>query len=64
MDEFVPCGVVAGVFARTDRQRGVWKAPAGLDASLSGVPELSLSMTDAENGQLNPLGLNCLRSSR
>jgi phage tail sheath protein FI len=62
VDEFVPCGVVAGVFARTDRQRGVWKAPAGLDASLSGVPELSLSMTDAENGQLNPLGLNCLRS--
>jgi len=62
VDEFVPCGVVAGVFARTDRQRGVWKAPAGLDASLAGVPELSLSMTDAENGQLNPLGLNCLRS--
>jgi len=62
MESFVPCGVVAGVFARTDQQRGVWKAPAGLDASLNGVPELSLTLTDAENGQLNPLGLNCLRT--
>ena len=60
--EFVPCGAVAGIFARTDTQRGVWKAPAGLDASLNGVPELSVRLTDAENGQLNPLGLNCLRT--
>ena len=58
----VPCGAVAGVCARTDTQRGVWKAPAGLDASLNGVPELSIPLTDAENGQLNPLGLNCLRT--
>jgi phage tail sheath protein FI len=62
IDDFAPCGVVAGVFSRTDTQRGVWKAPAGLDASLNGVPELSIRLTDAENGQLNPLGLNCLRS--
>jgi hypothetical protein len=60
--DFVPCGAVAGVFARTDTQRGVWKAPAGLDASLNGVPELSVPLTDAENGQLNPLGLNCIRA--
>jgi hypothetical protein len=60
--DFVPCGAVAGVFARTDTQRGVWKAPAGLDASLNGVPELNVPLTDAENGQLNPLGLNCIRS--
>ncbi len=60
--EFAPGGVVAGVMARTDVQRGVWKAPAGQDASLSGVPELSLPMTDLENGRLNPLGLNCLRA--
>ena len=32
LDTFVPCGVVAGVMARTDAQRGVWKAPAGIDA--------------------------------
>ena len=62
IDDFAPCGVVAGIFSRTDTQRGVWKAPAGLDASLNGVPELSVRLTDAENGQLNPLGLNCLRS--
>jgi phage tail sheath protein FI len=59
---FVPCGVVAGIFARTDGQRGVWKAPAGLDATLVGVPELSLGMTDLENGLLNPHGVNCLRN--
>ena len=57
-----PAGAVAGVYARTDVARGVWKAPAGIDASLNGVPELSLAMTDPENGRLNPLGVNCLRS--
>lgn len=61
-EEFVPCGAVAGVMARTDANRGVWKAPAGLDATLLGVPALSVGLTDAENGQLNPLGLNCLRA--
>jgi len=61
MDDFAPCGAVAGVFARTDAQRGVWKAPAGLDATLVGVPALSVPLTDPENGELNPLGVNCLR---
>ena len=61
-EDFVPCGAVAGVFARTDTQRGVWKAPAGLDATLVGVPELSVPLNDAENGELNPLGVNCLRT--
>jgi hypothetical protein len=48
--------------ARTDSQRGVWKAPAGLDATLNGAAELTVKLTDGENGQLNPLGVNCLRS--
>jgi phage tail sheath protein FI len=61
LEEFASCGAVAGVMARTDATRGVWKAPAGLDATLVGVPALSVSLTDAENGQLNPLGVNCLR---
>ena len=60
-EDFVPCGAVAGIFARTDSTRGVWKAPAGLEATLVGVPELNVSLTDAENGELNPLGINCLR---
>ena len=60
--DFVPCGAVAGIFARTDTQRGVWKAPAGLEATLVGVRELSVKLTDEENGELNPLGINCLRA--
>ena len=62
LEDFVPCGAVAGVFARTDAQRGVWKAPAGLDATLVGVPQLTVPLTNEENGQLNPLGVNCLRT--
>ncbi|HWQ68347.1 MAG TPA: phage tail sheath C-terminal domain-containing protein [Patescibacteria group bacterium] len=62
VEDFVPCGAIAGIFARTDTARGVWKAPAGLDATLVGVPQLSVLLTDAENGELNPLGINCLRA--
>ncbi len=62
VDTFVPCGIVAGVMARTDERRGVWKAPAGIDAALSGPIGPSVSLTDGENGMLNPLGINCLRS--
>lgn len=62
VESFAPCGAVAGVIARIDGERGVWKAPAGLDATLRGVRELSVPLTDAENGELNPLGINCLRS--
>ena len=61
LDTFVPCGAVAGVMARTDVQRGVWKAPAGLDAALNGVQALQVNLNDQENGLLNPLGINCLR---
>lgn len=60
--DFPPSGTVAGIYARTDTQRGVWKAPAGVDASLNGVQALTVPMTDLENGQLNPLGVNCLRA--
>lgn len=59
---FGPSGAIAGVIARTDATRGVWKAPAGTEATLIGVPQLAAKLTDSENGQLNPLGLNCLRS--
>jgi len=58
---FAPAGAVAGVFARTDAARGVWKAPAGLDATLAGVLGPSVPLSDGENGELNPLGVNCLR---
>lgn len=62
IDSFVPCGAVAGVIARTDTQRGIWKAPAGTDATLAGVNGFTVSLTDEENGKLNQLGINCLRS--
>jgi uncharacterized protein len=59
---FAPCGVVAGLYARIDASRGVWKAPAGTEASLAGVQSLVYPLNDAENGTLNPLGLNCFRT--
>jgi phage tail sheath protein FI len=59
---FPPTGAVAGVIARTDGSRGVWKAPAGTDAGLNGLAGLTVSLTDDENGQLNPVAINCLRS--
>jgi len=61
-ETFAACGAVAGTYARTDTQRGVWKAPAGSDATLAGVPSLSVALTNDENGELNPLGINCLRA--
>jgi phage tail sheath protein FI len=59
---FAPSGVAAGVYAATDGSRGVWKAPAGINATLNGVQSLTYTMTDQENGLLNPLGLNCFRA--
>jgi phage tail sheath protein FI len=55
-------GTMAGIYARTDSQRGVWKAPAGIEAVLAGVVQLDAKLTDAENGVLNPLAINCLRT--
>ncbi len=54
-------GTLAGVFARIDSERGVWKAPAGIEAVLRGLSGMDLRLTDFENGVLNPLGINCLR---
>ena len=58
---FPPSGMIAGLYARTDSSRGVWKAPAGTEATLLGVRGLDYQMTDMENGTLNPHGVNCLR---
>lgn len=60
--DFPPGPFVAGVMARTDGSRGVWKAPAGSDASVNGAVGLAVAMSDPQNGQLNPLGINCLRT--
>jgi phage tail sheath protein FI len=61
--ELPPSGFVAGIYARTDVNRGVWKAPAGLETivnNTTGVVERG-QMTDLRQGTLNPLGVNCLR---
>jgi len=58
---FPPCGFVAGIYAATDVARGVWKAPAGIEASLTGDAGLQFVLTDLENGQLNIQAVNCLR---
>ena len=59
-----PSGFVAGVMAREDTNRGVWKAPAGYEALVSNTAGVVASgrMTDPRQGTLNPLGVNCLRS--
>lgn len=59
---FAASGAAAGIFARTDSQRGVWKAPAGIAATIGGILGLTVALTNPENGQLNPLGVNCLRT--
>jgi len=55
-------GTIAGLYARIDSDRGVWKAPAGTEATLRNVFKLDVSLTDSENGTLNPLAINCLRT--
>ncbi|MDE2154821.1 MAG: phage tail sheath family protein [Xanthomonadaceae bacterium] len=59
---FPPSGFVAGIYARTDATRGVWKAPAGSEASITGALGVSTVLTNDENGVLNPLAINCIRN--
>jgi len=59
---FPPSGFVAGIYAATDANRGVWKAPAGTEASLEGVLGLPSNPTDAEAVALGSLAINCLRT--
>lgn len=59
--EMAASGTIAGVYARTDAQRGVWKAPAGTESSLRNA-QVAFKMNDRENGSLNPFGVNALRN--
>lgn len=62
--EIPPAPTVAGIFAQTDLSRGVWKAPAGLATTILGTtgPVTRGLMSDARQGLLNPIGINCLRA--
>jgi phage tail sheath protein FI len=59
---FPACGAIAGIYATTDLNRGVWQAPAGSSAGIGGIVGLELNLTDEQNGVLNPIAINCLRS--
>lgn len=54
-----PSGHLAGIYARTDGTRGVHKAPA--NETVRGALDLTYRITQAEQGELNVLGVNCLR---
>ena len=57
-----PCGAVAGVWAATDSSRGVWKAPAGTAATITGITGFTAQVSDGDSGTLNPLAVNALRT--
>lgn len=59
---FPPCGFVAGVYARVDRSRGVWTAPAGEEASLVGAAGLAVAISESEAERLNANNVNSLRN--
>ena len=54
-----PSGHVAGVWARTDETRGVWKAPA--NDTIRGVLDVERNITQNEQSLLNPIGINAIR---
>ncbi len=57
-----PCGAVAGVWAATDNSRGVWKAPAGTAATVTGITRFTAQVDDGESGTINPVAVNGLRT--
>jgi hypothetical protein len=56
-----PSGMIAGLFARTDNTRGVWKAPAGTEAGVLGAVGVAAQVSDQDQDTLNPIGVNCIR---
>ena len=56
-----PAGSIAGVAARIDGSRGVWKAPAGLESTVIGIRGVQTRISDPENGLLNPQAINVIR---
>jgi uncharacterized protein len=54
-----PSGHVMGIYARTDNDRGVWKAPA--NEVVRGIVGLSSYITTGEQDILNPRGVNAIR---
>jgi len=57
-----PSGHIAGVYARTDSERGVYKAPAGTEAVVKGFVEMERGLSDGEVELLNAKAVNCIIS--
>ncbi|GHJ37433.1 phage tail sheath subtilisin-like domain-containing protein [Streptomyces sp. TS71-3] len=55
-----PSGHVAGVWARSDTERGVHKAPA--NEVIRGAVDLDVRLSKGEQDLLNPIGVNCIRA--
>ena len=62
-------GTMAGIYARTDANRGVWKSPAGTEANLvnatvdvNASTNVPINLNDQDNGALNPFGINAIRN--
>lgn len=62
LEEVPPGAAVAGVIVRTDAQRGVWKAPAGMEAQIRGVEGTVTPLDPTDLDRLNPVAINGLRS--
>jgi phage tail sheath protein FI len=56
-----PSGSMAGLYARTDQAVGTWKAAAGLEATLANALGLTVTMSDDQNGLINPKAMNAIR---
>ncbi|MFT6925770.1 MAG: phage tail sheath protein FI [Psychromonas sp.] len=59
--DVAPSAIAAGMWAKIDAKRGVWKAPAGVEAQITGASSLQFQVENLEQDQLNPLGVNCIR---
>jgi len=57
-----PSAFAAGMWAKIDSKRGVWKAPAGIETALFGAAGFEYVVEDAEQDYLNPVAINCLRT--
>lgn len=59
--DVAPSAIAAGMWAKIDGKRGIWKAPAGVETQLTGAASLKFQVDNLEQDQLNPLGVNCIR---
>ncbi|MBL7813104.1 MAG: phage tail sheath family protein [Bacteroidetes bacterium] len=60
-----PSSAIAGIYAKVDRDRGVWKAPANVSVSRISGPSVKITNQDQENLNVDPTSgksINCIRT--